>query len=144
MQQYDLHDNIKVVRSIEPQTVGTTGTGRTGKIVDRAGYGAVEFLVGFGSVTATNAAFTLTVKEGDVTGTMTSIADGDLIGLEANAVIGQAATRTSGVSKNVVKRLGYKGVKRYVQAFLKSTITAATPISVEVLLGSPINAPVAT
>lgn len=143
-QQYDIHDNIKVVRSISPVAVGTTGTGQTGKIVDRAGYAGVEFLVAFGSITATNATFTLTVKEGDVTGTMTSIADGDLIGLEANATVGQAATRTSGVSKNVTKRLGYKGIRRYVQALLKSTITAATPIGVDVLLASPINAPVAT
>lgn len=144
MQQYDLHDNIKVVRSIEPQTVGTTGTGRTGKVVDRAGYGGVEFLIGFGAVTATNATFTVTVKEGDVTGTMTSIADSDLIGLEANATVGQAATRTSGTSKNVVKRLGYKGLKRYVQCNVKSTITAGTPISAEVLLANPTSAPVAT
>jgi hypothetical protein len=144
MMQYDIHDNIKVVRSISPVAVGTTGTGQTGKVVDRAGYAGVEFLIGFGAVTATNAAFTVTAKEGDVTGTMTSIADANLLGLEANATIGQAATRTSGVSKNVTKRLGYIGTKRYVQVNVKSTVTAATPVAVDVLLANPTNMPVAT
>jgi hypothetical protein len=54
------------------------------------------------------------IKEGDVTGTMTSVADTNLIGLELNASIAAAATRTSGVSKNVTKRVGYIGTKRYV------------------------------
>jgi hypothetical protein len=80
---WDLHNNIKRVRSISPVAVGTTGTGQTGKIVDRAGYEAVEFEFDYGSITATNAVFTVVVKEGDVTGTMTSIADADLIGTEA-------------------------------------------------------------
>jgi hypothetical protein len=31
----DLHDQIRIIRSISPVAVGTTGTGQTGKIVDR-------------------------------------------------------------------------------------------------------------
>lgn len=140
----DLHNNIKVIRSISPVAVGTTGTGQTGKIVDRAGYEAVEFAVSYGSVTATNAVFTVTAKEGDVTGTMTSIADADLLGSEANAGLAAASTRTSGTSKNVTKRFGYVGKKRYVQVNVKSTVTAATPVAVNVILGSARNRPVAT
>lgn len=140
----DIHHNVDIKRSIAPVAVGTTGTGQTGKIVDRAGYESVEFVLSYGSITATNAVFTLTVKEGDVTGTMTSIADADLIGTEALAAVAAASTRTSGVSKNVTKRLGYKGVKRYVQANIKSTVTAAPPVAASVILGSPRNAPVAT
>lgn len=144
MGNYDLHNSIKQAYSVPPQTVGTTGTGRTGKPIDRAGYAGVEFLIHYGSVTATNAAFTVTCKEGDVTGTMTSIADANLIGLEANASLGQAATRTSGVSKNVAKRIGYIGTKRYVQADIKSTVTAAAVVATEIMLGKPFSAPVAT
>jgi len=125
----DLHNNIKAVRSIAPVAVGTTGTGQTGKVVDRAGYEGVEILASYGSITATNAVFTLTIKEGDVTGTMTSVADADLLGTEANGSIAAAATRTSGVSKNVVKRVGYIGAKRYVSASIKSTVTAAPPVA---------------
>lgn len=145
-------DEMKVVRSISPVAIGTTGTGQTGKIVDRrptvAGvtynYRRVVFVNSFGSITATNANYTLVVKEGDVTGTMTSIADADLDGTEAAAQPGQAATRTSGTSKNVSFRLGYKGTKRYVQAFkLSSTVTAGTVVGVDVLLMDPDLAPVA-
>jgi hypothetical protein len=142
----DLHDQIRIIRSISPVAVGTTGTGQTGKIVDRLRsgvyYNAVEFAIGYGTVTATNAAFTVVVKEGDVTGTMTSIADADLIGTEALAGLAAAATRTSGTSKNVTKRLGYTGMKRYVQVSkLSSTITATTPVHADVILGNPSEAP---
>jgi len=140
----DLHHNVRVIRCISPIAVGTTGTGQTGKIIDRAGFESVEFIVNYGSVTATNAVFTVTAKEGDVTGTMTSIADADLLGNETFAGLGQAATRTSGTSKNVSKRFGYKGIKRYVQLSVKSTVTAAAVIGADVLLGNPRNAPVAT
>jgi len=140
---WDLHSNIKRVRSISPVAIGTTGTGKTGKIVDRAGYHSVEFEFDYGTITATNATITPTVFEGDVTGTMTSIADANLIGTEALAGVA-AAVRTPGTTKNVSKRLGYKGVKRYVQCKLVSTITAAPPVSATVLLGNPDHAPVAT
>jgi hypothetical protein len=142
---WDLHNNIKRVRSISPVAIGTTGTGQTGKIVDRAGFDAVEFELDYGSITATNAVFSVVLKEGDVTGTMTSIADADLLGTELAAGIAATTPRTSGVSKNVSKRIGYKGKKRYVQvAKLSSTVTAGTPVSATVLLGRPRNAPVAT
>lgn len=134
---HDLHNNSRALRVITPVAVGTTGTGQTGKIIDRQGYGGIEFICSYGSITATNAVFTVTVKEGDVTGTLTSVADADLLGTEALAGVAAAATRTSGTSKNVVKRIGYKGNKRYVNASIKSTVTAGTIISCEAVLYSP-------
>lgn len=143
MQNRDMHNNVSVQRNISPVAIGTTGTGKTGKIIDRQGYGGVEFLVAYGSVTATNAVFTLTILEGDVTGSMASVADADLIGTETLAGLAAAATRTSGVSKNVTKRIGYKGAKRYVNAKVVSTVTAGTPIGVDAVLFNPQVAPVA-
>lgn len=139
-----LHYNVQYKRSVGPVAVGTTGTGTTGKIVDRKGFKDVEFLFGYGAITATNAVFTVIVKEGDVTGTMASIADGDLDGTEANAGIAAGTPRASDGNKLVTKRLGYKGLKRYVQAIMKSTITAGTPVHAGVLLSRPEAAPVAT
>lgn len=142
---------MKRVRSISPVAIGTTGTGQAGKIVDRRPtvsglartYRSVVFELDFGTITATAAAYTLIVKEGDVTGTMTSIADADLDGTEAAAVPAVGA-RTSGTTKNVSFRLGYKGTKRYVQVFkLSSTTTATTPVAATVLLMDPSDAPVA-
>jgi hypothetical protein len=106
-------------------------------------YRRVVFEIDIGTITATNAAFTLVVKEGDVTSTMTSIADTDLDGTEA-AAVPATGTRTSGTTKNVSFRLGYKGTKRYVQvAKLSSTVTATTPVAAAVLLLDPDQAPVA-
>lgn len=136
-----VHNEILVKRSIGPVAIGTTGTGQTGKIVDRRGYRRVEFLTSFGTITATNAVYTLVLKEGDVTGTMTSIADADLEGTEVLAVP-TTGTRTSDTTKLCRFRVGYKGNKRYVQAFnLKSTATAGTVVGVDVLLSEPESAP---
>lgn len=138
----DLHNNIKAVRVISPVAVGTTGTGKTGVVIDRKGYGGVEFIVGIGTITATNATVAVTVLEGDVTGTMTSAADASLIGTELLAGIAAGTPRTSGVNKNVTKRIGYRGNKRYVSAKVVSTVTATTPIAVDALLFNPSVAPV--
>ncbi len=138
----DLHNNIKAIRAISPVAVGTTGTGQVGKIIDRKGYRGVEFILGYGSITATNAVFTVTVKEGDATGAMTSVADADLLGTESAAGIA-AGVRVSNSNKNVSKRIGYIGTKRYVQCGIKSTVTAAVPVSAEAVLHAPYEAPVA-
>ncbi len=125
----DIYSSLNFQRAITPVAIGTTGTGQTGKVIDRKGYiGPVVFSLHYGEITATNAAYTVTVKEGDATGSMTSAADIDLIGTEAAAVPGTGA-RTSGSTKNVVKKVGYKGAKRYCQVNVKSTVTAATIVA---------------
>lgn len=136
--QRDMHNHVKAVRSISPVAVGTTGTGKTGVAVDTQGYQGVEFLLEYGTVTATNATITPTLLECDTTGgTFTSVADADMLGTEAAAAIAAAATRTSGTSKNVAFKLGYIGSKRYVKAKIVSTVTAGPPVSALALLHSP-------
>lgn len=142
MRNNDLHSNIKALRVISPVAAGTTGTGKTGKIVDRAGYNGVEFIIGYGTITATNATLTATVYEGDVTGTMTAVADADLLGTEVLASIVVGTPRTSGSNKNVTKRIGYIGSKRYVNVAVVNTITATTPIAVDAILFNPTYAPI--
>ena len=138
----NLQENIRTVVGVAPVAIGTTGTGQVGKIIDRSGYAGVEFLIAAGTVTSTVAVYTVTVKEGDVTGTMTSVADADLIGTEALAGIA-AGARVSGTTKNTTRRIGYKGNKRYVQCGVKSTATAGTLVSVTAVLHSPRYAPTA-
>jgi hypothetical protein len=141
----DLHNNIRVKRLISPVAAGTTGTGKTSaaSLGDRTGYAGVEFVFNYGTLTATGAVVTVTVLEGDVTGTMTSIADADLIGTETLASLLAATPRTSGTTKNVSKRLGYKGLKKYVQAKMVNTVTAAIPVSCDLLLYNPTIGPTA-
>lgn len=138
----DLKNNVKVQRVVSPVAVGTTGTGQTGKVIDRAGYEGVTFIVSYGAITATAATFVVTVKEGDATGSLTSVADVDLIGTEAAAGLA-AGARTSGSTKTVSKSVGYRGMKRYVSANVYSTATAGTPVSITAVLSSPAHAPVA-
>ncbi len=136
----DLHNNIRT-KTVIPPIALTTVAGLAGAIIDRQGYGGVEFITAYGAMTATNATITLLIKEGAVTGTMTSVADADLLGTELLASI-PAAVRTDGVGDKVTKRVGYIGNKRYVQASISATtVTSATIVSVTALLHSPGLAP---
>lgn len=140
--QKDLHGNIKQMLALSPVALGATGTS-AGKIIDRQGYGGVEFLVGYGAVTTTGSVVAVLVKEGDVTGTLTSVADGDLVGTEALAGLPATTPRTSGVSQQVVKRIGYRGSKRYVQVSLtNSGVTSAGLMWADAVLFNPNLAPV--
>lgn len=139
---HDLHSNIKQQLALAPVAAGATGTS-AGKIIDRKGYGGVEFLVGYGAISTTGSAVAVVVKEGDVTGTLTSVADADLIGTEVLAGVAAGTPKTSGVSQNVVKRIGYKGIKRYVQVSLtNSGTTSAGLIWADAVLFNPDVAPV--
>jgi hypothetical protein len=120
----DLHNNVKQMLALSPVARGATGSS-AGKIIDRQGYGGVEFLIGYGAVTTTGSVVTPIMKEGDVTGTLTSVADADMLGTEALAGLAAGTPRTSGVSQQVVKRVGYKGTKRYVQLTLVNTGTTS-------------------
>ena len=138
----DLHSNIKQVQAIIPAAIGANAT-KTGAIIDRAGYGGVEFIAAYGSVTTTGTVATLVIKEGDVTGTMTSVADADLLGTEVLASLLAATPRTAGTTKEVTKRVGYKGTKRYVQALLVQTgVTSVGCVSVAAILFNPSLVPV--
>lgn len=137
----DLHNNTRTKTVIAPVAIGANAT-KSGKVIDRQGYGGVEFLAAYGAVTTTGSIVTLVVKEGDVTGTLTSVADADLLGTEALASLLAATPRASGTTKNVSKRIGYKGQKRYVTVDAVQTgVTSVGCVGVMALLHSPGNAP---
>ena len=140
----DLHNNARAKRVIAPIAIGANAT-KTGAVIDRQGYGGVEFIASYGAVTTTGTIVTLLVKEGDVTGTLTSVADADLLGTEVLASLPvQATARTSEVGKNVTKRVGYKGSKRYVSVDSISTGTTSVGcISIEAILHDAEIAPTA-
>lgn len=139
----DLHSNISQVRCISPQAK-TTIAATVGKVVDLKGYEGAEIIISYGSITATSATLTPIVKDGAVTGTLASVADTYLLGTEAGAGIAAGTPRTSNSNKNVTKRLGYIGNKRYLNVEVTSTVTAATIISVDVIRGRSSRAPLAT
>jgi hypothetical protein len=138
----ELHSNIKQVQAIIPAAIGPNAT-KTGAIIDRQGYGGVEFLVSYGSVTTTGTVVTLVMKEGDVTGTLTSVADADMLGTEVLASLLAATPRTAGTTKEVSKRVGYKGTKRYVQLNAVQTgVTSVGCINAVAALFNPSVAPI--
>lgn len=138
----DLHNNMKALNAITAAAIGANAT-KTGNIIDRKGYGGVEFLVTYGSVTTTGTIVTTVVKEGDTTGALTSVADADLIGTEVLASLPAATPRTAGTTKEVTKRIGYKGSKRYVQiSAVQTGVTSVGCISAEAVLFNPAVAPV--
>jgi hypothetical protein len=139
----DLHSNIRVKSSIVAAAIGANAT-KTGVVVDRQGYGGVEFILTYGAVTTTGTVVTIVAKEGDATGTMTSIADDDLLGTETLASLLAATPRTAGSTKEVTKRLGYRGVKRYVQLLAVQTgVTSVGCVAGAVVLHNPTDAPTA-
>lgn len=138
----DLHENSTARRIVGPVAIGANAT-VTGKIIDRKGYGGVEFITSYGAIATTGTVVTPVIKEGDVTGTMTSVADADLVGTEALAARLGGAT-TSGVGANVSKRVGYKGTKRYVSCdMVKTGTTSVGCMAVSAILFSPDVAPTA-
>jgi len=139
----DLHNNVEVSHVLTPAAAGTTGTGRASDILDRQGYGGVEFLIHYGVAAATGYAVSILVAEGDVTGTMTSVADASLLGTEALAGLAvQATTRTSGTGLNVAKKIGYVGNKRYVQITEVPTGAATGIVGIAAVMYNPHVAPV--
>lgn len=136
----DLHSNIRTKNVITAAAIGANAT-KSGIVIDRQGYGGVEFIAAYGSVTTTGSIVTLVVKEGDVTGTMTSVADTSLLGTEALVSL-LAGARAAGTGKEVTKRVGYVGNKRYVTVDAVQTgVTSVGCVSVTALLHSPGNAP---
>lgn len=137
----DLHTQSRLLQVVGPVAIGANAT-KTGKIIDRQGYGGIEFTCSYGAVTTTGTVATVVCFEGAVTGTMTSVADADLLGLEATASLLATTPRTSGVSQNVIKRLGYKGSKRYARVDVVGTgVTSVGCVGIAALLYSPNTSP---
>jgi len=136
----DLHSNIRTKNVITAAAIGANAT-KSGIVIDRQVYGGVEFVVAYGSVTTTGTVVTLIVKEGDATGSMTSVADTYLLGTEALASLA-AGARVAGTGKEVTKRVGYTGNKRYVTVDAVQTGTTSVGcVSVTAILHSPELAP---
>lgn len=104
----DIHNNIKYLCAVQPHDPAATGV-KTGIVIDRLGYDSVEFIHTVGAIAAAGFAATPIILEGAVSGTLTSVADGDLIGTEAGAAL------SGGTCDNKTGKIGYRGTKRYLR-----------------------------
>lgn len=134
----DLHNNMHVKRALSPVSVADT-TAQVSEIIDRQGFGSLEFVIATGSIADADATFTVLVEDGDAANLSdaAAVADADLLGTEALAGF-------QFDDDNEVRKIGYKGIKRYVRLTITPVANAsAALLSAVAVLGSPSVAPTA-
>ena len=134
----DLHNNITVKRAISPVD-GANNTALVSQIIDRQDYQSLEFVIATGTLADADATFTVLVEDGDASNLSDASAVDDkyLLGTEAGASFLFS-------DDDAVKKIGYKGPKRYVRLTITpANNTGSDPISAVAILGMPKLAPVA-
>jgi len=108
----ELHNNVKAIVVIPSKNLAVAS--QVGDAIDIRGYGGVEFIINHGAIAVSTTTVAVTVMESDsaTAASFTSVADADLIGTETDASIA-AGARVAGSNSAVVKKVGYKGQKRY-------------------------------
>ena len=105
MSRLDNVNDFSVAQSLPPsvRTATANGTG-----VDLTGYNGAAIIITSGTITD-GTLYTFEVQESDDNATFTAVADDDLIGTEP---------ALAAADDNVVREVGYKGIKRYVRVAL--------------------------
>lgn len=134
----DLHNNIHVKRVLSPVSV-SDNTAQVGQIIDRQGFDSVEYVIAIGDVADADVTFAVLLEEGDDANLSdaAAVADADLLGTEALAGF-------QFDDDNEVRKLGYKGNKRYTRLTITPSGNAsAALLSAVAVLGHPELAPTA-
>ena len=133
MASRDLKNNIKIVNGFNIASI-TTNTTTGGEEVDTQGYESVTVVTMTGA--RTDGTVTPLLQESDVSGSYSgSVADEDLIGLEADAALSLPNKRAI---------FGYIGKKRYIKpSFVSTGVTTGLTAGITIILGNPKSAPVA-
>ena len=133
-------NDVQVVRAIPPAAAITDNTPLVSEKIDRTGFAGVLIAISLGNLAATAASFTSLLQEsdtGDFAGEENDVADVDLLGTEALASFDQSAD-------NACRKLGYKGIKRYVRLTITpSGNNAAAYIAVIAVLFGAVQQPTA-
>jgi hypothetical protein len=128
--------STKVVNAVPAKTsVGNETI--NGTDIDRAGFESVLFAINIGA--KTDGTVVPQVEESDTGGGAgyTAVADADLIGLESDASVADAAA-----GANEVRKLAYKGYKRFVRLVLTVASNAGSaPVAAVAILGHARHAP---
>lgn len=134
----DMMNNMHVKRVLSPASVADT-TAQVGEIIDRQGYDSLTYVIATGSIADADATFTVLLEEGDVANLSdaAAVADADLLGTEVLAAF-------QFDDDNEVRKLGYKGHKRYTRLTITPVANAsAALLSAVAVLGHPASAPTA-
>ncbi len=137
MSSKDLVHNIKATRALSPVVIMAGNATYTSEIIDTQGFESLTFLVIAGALT--DATYTCDLYDDTASnmGTEVVVAAADMMGQAP------AFTFDYSTEDNTVKKVAYKGSKRYVR--LKIVQAAATTggyINAVAILGGARNAPV--
>jgi hypothetical protein len=136
MASRDFHHGFTPQPALNPQAI-SSNTAVNGATIDTAGYESLEFVLQ--SATLTDGTYTPSLTAGDAANLSdgAAVAAADLLGTIAGATF--AAT-----DDNAVKKIGYRGSKRYVRLTVTTTgVTTGGTIGAVALLGDPRNLPAA-
>lgn len=132
----DLFNNVNLKRAISPVSVADNAA-QVGQIIDHQGSGSALYVIPLGSIADADATFTVLLEEGNdpALADAAAVADADLLGTEALAGFNFA-------DDNKVRKLGYKGNKRYTRLTITPAAnTGAALLSAVCVLGSLALAP---
>lgn len=134
---FDLMNNIDFKRAIAPVSVADN-TAQVSTVLDRIGSRAVCLAIVLGDISDADATFSVTFEHSDLSGSgFAAVAAADLIGTTALAAFTFA-------NDNAIRKIGYKGPKRYLRATITPLNNAsAALLSAVWVLGELIDAPAA-
>lgn len=145
-----IHNEIKPVQSLQPQTVTSGGGAVNTSDIDLQGFDAAEIIVNVGAnggdtLNGTNK-FTLKLEHADDDGTgaadsYAAVGDTDIVGATQSS--GVFATIDDAAEDSMLYRLGYIGGKRFIKVTITpaGTLSNGNPFSVTIIKGHPYIAP---
>lgn len=139
----DMLSNVLVKRVISPVSVGDN-TAQVGQIIDRQDYDSLTYLIALGAIADADATFAVLLEEGDESDLSdgSAVADADMIS-QTTGTAPETAAAFQYDDDNEVRKLGYRGNKRYTRLTITPTGNASGALlSASALLGHPRGAPV--
>lgn len=136
----DLHNNINV--SVATGVIRQTNSSSAvvSSIIDMQGYDSLEFVIITGALTDANATFAVTMDDGNDAALV------DAAAVSADNLLGSYADASfTFANDNAVKKIGYKGPKRYVRLTVTPTSNDAGNLDMAVVAvrGNALKAPLA-
>lgn len=146
---HDLHSNVLVSNSAQPQTLSGT-TPITSGDIDRQGYEAVEIIANFGaivdSLNGTSVKVDVKLEHADDDGTgnagsYAACADTDVLGWTGLSS-GIFKTLSADTMDSKLYPIGYRGGKRFIKlTATPAGLSTGGPFAITTVLGKPSNAP---
>lgn len=135
--KFDLMNRLAIKRAISPVSIADN-TAAVSQILDMQGHLAACLVIATGSLADADATFTVLLEEASASNMAgaVAVADIDLIGTEALAGFTFA-------DDDKVRKLGYKGSKRYIRATITPANNASAALLSAVWLTTPQDQPAA-